>query len=267
MIKQYTIDDGYIKLFRKMLSGKMWNQPRKFSQFEAWVSLLYKVNHHDDQIVHGNIKVEAGEILTSLRKLAGEWGWSIGKVKRFLEEQEDKHNLEHRIEQNYIIIFLPKWSLYCYWGENTEQNTKQDTKQKHSSILVFNNEAKLLFEYWIKQPHLVAHPKLTTKMSIAIKRCLKDYSVDELKDCIENYNTVLGSDNQWYSYLHSFEHFFREGVQKEAPYKKFLPEMDPLMNLAKDKSKVRPSSKVKSNVISSDDYMTSIGEGKKEVKK
>jgi len=95
-----------------------------------------------------------------------------------------------------------------------------------------------LFQYWISKPNLPKHRACTASMRAAEARTLKEHTMDELRACLDAYDQIMGSQDDFFGkYPHTFEDFFRPGKQKPAPYLKFMPEMDPLNKLKKEGSK------------------------------
>lgn len=81
-----------------------------------------------------------------------------------------------------------------------------------------------VFEYWNSKNNLIHHRELTESMEGIIKDKLKEIPFDDMVKCIDNYNTVIGSPDSWYSYKNSIDDFFRPGKKKLAPCMKFVPE-------------------------------------------
>ena len=93
---------------------------------------------------------------------------------------------------------------------------------------------KKLYNKWNESKSLITHKRLTFDMQKALRGCLSEYSFKDLSDCIVNYDIILSDPMlYWYTYKHSIDGFFRKGVQKEAPYLKFLNERDALNNFSK----------------------------------
>jgi len=85
------MDKGYIKLWRKLQDNPIWRiKKEKFSKGQAWIDLLLRANHKDAIVRIGNreILVKAGSFITSQRKLASFWNWSVGYVSKFLRNLE-----------------------------------------------------------------------------------------------------------------------------------------------------------------------------------
>ncbi len=75
---------GWIKLYRTLREHWLWSRP--FSDGQAWIDLLLRANHAQRRIraKSGFVTIERGQTLISTRNLAEEWGWSRGKVRRFI---------------------------------------------------------------------------------------------------------------------------------------------------------------------------------------
>lgn len=97
-------------------------------------------------------------------------------------------------------------------------------------------DAEILFNFWVSNKGLVQHRSLTTTMEKVLKARLSEEGIDRLLESIKNYNTVLTSDNYFYSYPHNLDDFFRNGtIQKVPPYRNFLPESKPFEKFLKHK--------------------------------
>ena len=94
---------GYIKLYRDIRSHWIWSDP---DYLRAWVDLLMMVNHEDKQILFNKklITVKRGSRITSIRKLAERWGWSRGRVARFLDMLEQDHMIATRRTTQKTLI-------------------------------------------------------------------------------------------------------------------------------------------------------------------
>jgi len=82
--------NGWIKVHRSLLDHPIWLDG-PFTRGQAWVDLLLQTNHKPGHIRTANgrrISVSRGQCGMSQLTMAKRWGWSRGKVKRFLTELE-----------------------------------------------------------------------------------------------------------------------------------------------------------------------------------
>lgn len=118
-----STDKGYIKLYRDIRDHWIWDE-KPYDKGRAWIDLLMMVNHEDKKIKIDNtiVPVKRGMTITSLRKLADRWGWSIGKVSRFLDLLEQELML--RQERNTKRTTL---SIVNYGDYQDLRNTKRNS--------------------------------------------------------------------------------------------------------------------------------------------
>ena len=102
---------GYIRLYRDIRSHWIWSDP---DYLRAWVDLLMMVNHEDKQILFNKklITVKRGSRITSIRKLAERWGWSRGRVSRFLDMLEQDSMIATRRTTQKTLINVINYSFY-----------------------------------------------------------------------------------------------------------------------------------------------------------
>lgn len=76
---------GWIKVYRQMLDNELY-QEKPFDKLHAWLDILLMVNHERKQFYSKGelVTLEPGQTITSVPILAKRWGWSEGKVRRFL---------------------------------------------------------------------------------------------------------------------------------------------------------------------------------------
>lgn len=141
---------GWIKLHRTLLEHPVWIE-EPFNRGQAWVDLLLLANHKPAQIRKRGIKVtvERGQVGWSERQLAERWGWSRGKVRRYLEELETAQQI---VQQNgpqnlnvTSLITIVNYENYQYIEPQNEpqnsttnstmnKNVKNKRANNHSSV-------------------------------------------------------------------------------------------------------------------------------------
>lgn len=120
--------EGWISLYRKIQEHWLWTKRRKFSQFEAWISLLFKANFKDTKIMIGDnlVEVKRGSFITSEVKLAEEWKWDRSTVRKFLKTLEEQKMIQKISTTKYTSISIENWELY----QNTQQQNRQQNNNK-----------------------------------------------------------------------------------------------------------------------------------------
>ncbi len=148
-------------------------------------------------------------------------------------------NLCYRVVVTRVVTRVPIQDITRYNKIKKEYLLSFRSPQKFSSESEKKNSenSKLLFDYWNEKQNLINHKNFDSEKKDVLNQRLKDYSFDVLKECIDNYHHVLSSNSHFYSYKHTIESFFRSGNRKEAPWKKFLPEAEPISNFLSTKYK------------------------------
>lgn len=120
--------EGWISLYRKIQEHWLWTKRRKFSQFEAWISLLFKANFKDTKIMIGDnvVEIKKGSFITSEVKLAEEWKWDRSTVRKFLKTLEEQKMIQKNSTTKYTSISIKKWDLY----QNIQQQNRQQSNNK-----------------------------------------------------------------------------------------------------------------------------------------
>lgn len=124
---------GYIKLHRSILDNTIF-KCKPFSKGQAWITLLMLTNHKEGYINVKNgelIKIKRGECGYSELALADLFGWSRGKVKRFLELLKSEKMIHQKTVANRTIISILNYDNY---QNDTINSTVNDTVNGHLTI-------------------------------------------------------------------------------------------------------------------------------------
>lgn len=120
------MNKGWVKIDRELLDHWSW-EGHTFSEGQAIVDLHLKANYKPCKVRlrAGFITLGPGQLARSENTLAREWGWSRGKVRRFLSIlEEDGVIVQHKTNQTTIITVL-KYGLKDEPANN--DNRKNDT--------------------------------------------------------------------------------------------------------------------------------------------
>ena len=104
---------GWISIYRKIQNSWLW-QEKCFDKAHAWIDLLLLVNHKDNKTLIDNqlIDVKRGSYVTSQRKLMKRWGWSAGKVQRFLRLLEEEGMIKLAIDKRKSTVSVVNYDRY-----------------------------------------------------------------------------------------------------------------------------------------------------------
>jgi len=104
---------GYIILWRCIRDNHFW-QDKPFDRSRAWIDLLMMANHTDGIIRSRGISVPVsrGQVGTSEVVMADKWGWSRGKVRRFLAELRKQGQIVQQNSNVNSLITITNYDLY-----------------------------------------------------------------------------------------------------------------------------------------------------------
>ena len=107
-------NSGYILLHRQLLDSSVWDDGEKHNKKSAWIDLLLKVNHADkNKMVDGKeITIHRGQRLTSIAKLALEWGVSRKTAKKWIDTWKSAGMVYVDSNNRYTLITILKYSIY-----------------------------------------------------------------------------------------------------------------------------------------------------------
>lgn len=125
--------NGYIKLHRSIMDWRWYDDPNTFRLF---VHLLLKANHAPKE--WRNVKVERGQVITSLARLHEELGISIQALRTSLKRLKITGEITKQSTSAYTLINIVNYEKYQ--GEpntdNTDNNTdfnKRTTSNQHAN--------------------------------------------------------------------------------------------------------------------------------------
>lgn len=144
-----NLDKGWIRVDRRLKDHWLWDE-KPVTRVHAWLDLLLSVNHSDKNILFDGAKltVKRGSLVTSVRKLSLQWGWSRDKTLRFLRELE-KDGMITRISDarkttvtivNYEKFQNPYDSKRTTKKTLTDQRPTTDSSQTIHYKTMNNNE-------------------------------------------------------------------------------------------------------------------------------
>lgn len=198
---------GWISIHRKIQDNKIW-EDKPFSRGQAWIDLLLLANHEDNKIIFNGslVEIKRGEKITSLRKLSERWGWSITKVKKFLNLLSDENMISYKSDNKKTTYSIVNYDVYQD-NENTKSNTevtqkeiknkternqkeikKKQTIMSNNELIMSNNTTGVVpppEEMDLDNPKLAELIKLYEDCGFGL---ISPYSANMLRDYMEMYS-------------------------------------------------------------------------------
>jgi len=124
---------GWIKIHRQITDNPLWND-KPFADGQAWIDLLLAVTFDRGSIKVKNgqrIELRRGECGYSNQTLANRWGWSRGKVTRFLLHLENEKMIQQKKVSNFNVIKVLNFDNF---QNDTTNDTTNSTTNGHQTI-------------------------------------------------------------------------------------------------------------------------------------
>ena len=131
--------NGWVSLHRKVFENPIIKPSKPYSRFEAWCWLIIRANHTDNKFVLGNeiIKAGAGEVITSQKKLALQFGWGNTKIRNFLKLLENDTMIEVKTTSKTTRITICNY--LTYQDSQTKKKSKTNRKQTANKLRTNTN--------------------------------------------------------------------------------------------------------------------------------
>lgn len=106
-------DKTFFKVYRSVFDDETF-QARPYSELCAWIYLIGKAAYKDGTVDFGGERVflKRGQLVTTERRLASEWGWTRDKVRRFLHKLTRTTNITAERTTKRTIITVEKYGKY-----------------------------------------------------------------------------------------------------------------------------------------------------------
>ncbi len=122
---------GYVKLSRKAYAeDPFWNEKRVYSRWEAWEDIIQQAAYRSwNRIVDDDIVIlDRGEFCASLRYMAARWGWSMKKVRGFVQKLEgmDRIRAQQRAHCGTVYVLV---NYDRYQGGTPSKGTAKGTQR------------------------------------------------------------------------------------------------------------------------------------------
>lgn len=119
----------------------LYDNSEEFTKLEAWIDILFEVNHAPKKILIGNQLVECkrGESLNSLDTWAKRWNWNKSKVRRFLKLLESDSMIAQKVSRKTTHISACNYEKYQDLRNDNETKVKRK-RNDDETIATPNNK-------------------------------------------------------------------------------------------------------------------------------
>lgn len=123
-------DRGYIRFYRSVFDHHAF-RPEPFTEREAWTWLCANAAWKARRQRTGEhvVDLARGDLVGAVRFLAEKWGWSRGKVERFVIRLKTETMIERRTETGITIISICNYDIYQGGDDETETPAGHEPRQ------------------------------------------------------------------------------------------------------------------------------------------
>jgi len=128
--------NGWVSINRSVCEHYLWKD-KPFTKGQAWIDLIIHANHKAVKIeIKGKVyNLNRGQQARSELTLAKEWGWSRGKIRRFLKMLKSDLMIVQQAEQHTSIITICNYKDFQdqQQTDGTPKQTPNDTPSEHQT--------------------------------------------------------------------------------------------------------------------------------------
>lgn len=132
---------GWIRLHRSIMDNWLYEH-KPFCEVAAWIDLLMLANHEAHKMPQKGkfIIIERGQLFTCSRTLSERWGWSRGKVDRFLTLLENDGMLIKNRATNGTTLTIVNYGFYQDTRATNEQQMSNARATNEQRVSINNND-------------------------------------------------------------------------------------------------------------------------------
>ena len=217
--------EGWIKLHRKLLENPIFQNEKLLKVF-VWCLLKASHTEHAELVGLQKVSLRPGQFVYGRHKAAEELKIKESTLYKYMMWLKNEEILNIQSNNKFSVVTVVNWDLYQIdepksnsknsskvTTKEQQRNTNKNDKNDKNNINNINNIYNAIFEHW-NSKKIIVHKKLTDKIKRKIRGALNTYSPDEIKKAIDNYSTVLTSDEYYWTYKWTLEDFLQRGVEK-----------------------------------------------------
>lgn len=231
-------DIGWISIHRKIQESNIWDVPEPFDRRSAWVDLLLSVNHEDNRFFFDGkiITVKRGQKITSIRKLAEHWKWSVKKTMGYLNLLEMEQMITKESDRKKTLITIVNYEEYQDRGNTKEtqrkrkgntEETPREEKGDTDCTQTINNKYILSIENFFESVWQL-YPRKEGKSGVTkkAKEEIEKVGYERIAKAIKKYSAMVEGKDKQYILMGStfFNGRYRDYLDEEPVKPKQEPE-------------------------------------------
>lgn len=239
---------GAFQLSRSLFESDIWFMPPEY--LKIWVYLIGKANHAGRK--YRGFYCDRGQYFCTYSELTAQIEYSVGFRKKKYYEHYMKNTMKYLRNTGLItsmkkprglLVTIPNYSDYQNLSnyektiENTTENTMKKLRTSKKTPAINKNDKELkndkdiytIFNFWNEQK-IILHKEME-KYKSHISARLKNYCIEEIKEAICNYSTILKSNEHYFTHKWGLDEF----LSKKGGLDKFITANDPFNNFKKGK--------------------------------
>ena len=138
------MNKGYVKVFRSLQDNIIWQKKEEFCYKAAWIDMILRANHSQKEFVLGATKYicRRGQFWTSKEILKSRWGWSEGKLNRFLKLLEMENMIYVESTNRGTMITLVNYGKFQDFNGQDKELTEGLTEEQTEGLTETNRRIK-----------------------------------------------------------------------------------------------------------------------------
>ncbi len=173
---------GWIKLHRQIMDSEFYTEPRRFSKNEAWIDILLRANHEEED------GIKPGSFLTSYGELAKAWGWSKSTTWNFLKYLSQQDMIIFKLNENgtdrRTVVTVAKWDLY-----QGKRNAKRNENGTKSEFLPITEK---------EEKNILSLAEFVSMTKKEADKLVDEFGLEATKAMVEILNNYKGSSGRKY---------------------------------------------------------------------
>lgn len=208
--------DTFIKVYRKCRSNPLF-QERPYDKWHAWEYLLInaQAKPKDTRLKGKTYHLKRGQLIRGRDNLAEIFGWSRGKIDRFLGTLNDTQMCTLNGTPGGTLITIVNYNKYQdkQPPNDTPDDTPDGTESRRQSKKVKESKRNIYGDFF--EQIWKTYPKKKGKAQVKDKQKERLYLIgkEQIEKCIERYKQQIEKDHTAEQYIMYGSTFFNGGYE------------------------------------------------------